>query len=168
MKINRLTLRNSESKIFEEDIDFTGFEFDQYHIRNVPECHVVATATDAGETLIVDVKIKTKVIAACAYTLEDVELKYNIKDVLYFSDNEEDSESCFYEPNPIIDLDPYILGIIFSEVPVKVVKKGAKLPDSGKGYRVITEDELLKEKSERVDPRWAALDSIVLDDEENK
>ena len=44
------------------------------------------------------------------------------------------------------------------------MKKGAKLPTNGNGYRVLSEDEYNKEQEEKVDPRWAALDDINLED----
>ena len=46
-----------------------------------------------------------------------------------------------------IDMDNYFLGYVIASVPHNAHKKGAKLPSEGKGYRVLTEDELLKERS---------------------
>ena len=61
-----------------------------------------------------------------------------------------------------IEVDEYILDLIIAEVPMKIVKKGAKLPSSGEGYRVLSEDEYNKEQEQKTDSRWAALDDIEL------
>ena len=44
--------------------------------------------------------------------------------------------------------------------PIKIVKKGAKIPENGKGYRVITEDDYEQEKSKKVDHRFDILDTV--------
>ena len=83
------------------------------------------------------------------------------KDDLEFTDNEED-DGCYLAHGPLIDLDEYILGILLANVPVRIVKKGAKLPGDGQDYRVISEDQYVKEKENSVDHRWDALDNLEL------
>ena len=95
--------------------------------------------------------------------MEDVNLDINAKDDLEFTDNEED-DGCYLAQGPLIDLDEYILGILLANVPVRIVKKGAKLPDSGNGYRVLTQDEYQKEKENTQDPRWDALNDLEFDE----
>ena len=63
------------------------------------------------------------------------------KDNFYFSSEVTGSEECFFEPGNEIDLDPHILALILAEVPHNIVKKGAKRPSSGEGYRVLSEEE---------------------------
>ena len=64
-----------------------------------------------------------------------------------------------------IDLDPYILALILAEVPHTVTKKGAELPKSGSGYRVLSEEELLKEKSTKKNSAFDILDTIEFDED---
>ena len=162
MKINRALLTNGVAKSFEETIDFSTVQFDQNHIKSIPSCVVKAVATDYESILRIVVEINALVIGVCSYSLEDVELKFKINDELNFTDDEEDEDN-YYAKDNIIDLDEYILGILLANVPMKIVKKGAKLPKAEEGYRVLTEDEYLKEESEKVDSRWAKLDDIDLD-----
>ena len=164
MKINRALLTYGVSKTFEESIDFSKAELNPTHIRKIANCDVVAEATDYDSLLYVKLKIKSTVIGVCSYTLEDVELKLNIEDDLTFSDNKDDEDSYYCKDN-IIDLDEYVLGILLANVPVKIVKKGAKLPENGKGYRVLTQDEYDKEKKNNVDHRWDKLDEVELEDD---
>ena len=109
-----------------------------------------------------EASVEAKVIGVCAYTLEDVELKLKFKDSLEFSNEVSDDEDIFFEEKPIFSLDPYILGLIVAETPIKIVKKGAKLPQAGDGYRVLSEDEYQLEKRNKSDSRWDKLDEVKL------
>ena len=165
MKINRVLLRDGVPSVIEEEVDFSSATFDPSHIRRIDKCLVIATAVDYGELLTVSLKINATVIAVCSYSLEDVELKLKISDDITFSDDEEDVDN-YYEKGPIIDLDPYILGILLANVPVRVVKKGAKMPKNGDGFRVLSEDDYLQEQSTKKDSRWDKLDSVEISDDD--
>ena len=164
MKINRYLFQNKDY-VIEEDIDFSSETFDPTHIRGVSNTHVKVTGFDYDDYLILNIKIESDVIGVCSYSLEDVPLKVDISTSLTFTylDEEEDT---IHIDGPIFELDPYILDLIVAEVPLTLVKKGAKLPSSGDGYRVLTEDEYNKEQEQKTDPRWAALDNIDIDDDE--
>lgn len=162
MKLNRQILPLNKPVNSEDDINYSSYDFDPNYIRGIPECHVELESTQYEDTLRVYAKVKAKVIAVCAYTMEDVELKINVEDELSFTDDPED-ESQNYEPGNFIEMDDYILALILSKVPAKVVKKGAKLPENGNGYRVLTEAELAKERETKTDSRWDALDNLDLD-----
>ena len=161
MKINRALLTNGVAKSFEEAIDFSHIEFDKNHIRSIQDCNVKAVATDYEPILCIDVEISALVIGVCSYSLEDVEIPLKIKDQLVFTDDESDEDNYYVKDN-IVDLDEYILGILLANVPVKIVKKGAKLPSDGNNYRVISEDQYQKEKENSHDSRWDVLDNLEL------
>ena len=161
MKINRALLTNGVAKSFEEAIDFSHIEFDKNHIRSIQDCNVKAVATDYESILCIDVEISALVIGVCSYSLEDVEIPLKIKDQLVFTDDESDEDNYYVKDN-IVDLDEYILGILLANVPVKIVKKGAKLPSDGNNYRVISEDQYQKEKENSHDSRWDVLDNLEL------
>lgn len=161
MKINRYLFQNKDYSL-EEDLDFSSFSFDPTHIRGVNNTHVKVTGVDYDDYLILNIKINSDVIGVCSYTLEDIPLKIDINTSLTFSFLEEDEDVIHIE-SPIFDLDPYILDLIISEVPLTLVKKGAKLPSSGEGYRVLSEDQYEEEQKNKVDSRWSALDDIELD-----
>ncbi|MFA6675793.1 MAG: hypothetical protein WCS49_02845, partial [Bacilli bacterium] len=80
---------------------------------------------------------------------------------------DENDESAFYEPDNIFVIDEYILGLILAAVPSKVVNKGEKLPSDGSDYRIISEEDFLKEKKEKRDPRWQKLDSVKINNDDN-
>ena len=161
MKINRYQFQNKNYQI-EDDIDFSNVTFDPTHIRGISNTHVTVTGNDYDDYLVLIIKIKADVIGVCSYTLEDIPLKIDISTSLSFSFLEED-EDVIHIDSPIFELDQYILDLIVAEVPLTLVKKGAKLPSSGDGYRVLSEDEYNKEQENKKDSRWSALDDIELD-----
>ena len=164
MKINRVTLDYGIGQTFEEDIDFSKIELDPTHIRSIDFCHAKVVATDYETILRIAIHIDAKVIGVCSYTLEDVELELKIDDEINFTDDEND-EDCYYQKSPIIDMDEYILGILLANVPVRIIKKGAKLPSDGQGYRVLHQEDYEKEKENTTDPRWDKLDSVKISDD---
>ena len=161
MQISRFNFQNNVLEL-EDEIDFSNAELDQNHIRKIENTHVKVLAHEYEDLLVMDVNVETDIIGVCSYTLEDVPLHLKFKDSLEFSNEVEDDDDIFYEPKPIFELDPYILGLIIASTPTKIVKKGAKLPSSGSGYRVLSEDEYNSEKKKKVDPRWSKLDDIEL------
>lgn len=160
MKINRYLFQN-KNYVVEDDIIFGCESFDPSHIKEVKDTHVKVSGQDYEDLLVLTVEVNSTVIGVCSYTLEDVVIPIKIKDTLTFSFDMED-EDVIKIDSPIFDIDPYILSLIVSEVPLKIVKKGAKLPTSGDGYRVLSEDEYNKEQENKVDDRWSKLDDIEL------
>lgn len=161
MKINRYLFKNKDY-VIEDDIDFSNVQLDPTHIRKINNTHVKISGIDYEDYLILDIEIKTEVIGVCSYTLDDVPLKLNFKSTLSFTYDKEDEENIIID-GPIFDIDEYVLSLIISEVPLKLVKKGAKLPSSGMGYRVMSEDEYNKEAETKKDNRWNKLDELDLE-----
>lgn len=161
MKINRALLKEGVKTHYSEDIDFSDFVGDLNHCKSIPSCHVEVDAIEVNDLLLVDINGIADAVTSCKYTLEDVPVKVKFSDNMTFSSDEED-DSSYFEAGNEIDLKPYILGLILDKVPHTAVKKGAQKPANGNGYRILTEEELQKEKSTKTDPRWAKLDEIKL------
>ena len=159
MKINRALLTEGKKQHFSEDIDFSDFVGDSNHCKAILSCHVELDALDLNDLLLITLNGVAEVVTTCKYTLEDINLKETFKEEFTISSNQEDDSSYFEESNEI-DLKPYILAFILDKVPHTAIKKGATKQKDGVGYRILTEEELEKEKSEKSDPRWAKLDEI--------
>lgn len=166
MRINRQILPLEKEIFLSEDIDFSAMKFDQNFLRRITFCHVEAKACQYHDLLRIIVNVKANVVAVSAYSLKDVKLPLKLRDELIFSDDEND-ESAFYEPDNVFVIDEYILGLILAAVPSKVVNKGEKLPSDGSDYRIISEEDFLKEKKEKRDPRWQKLDSVKINNDDN-
>lgn len=164
MTINRAILPVNKAETFNEDVDFSQLSLDENHVKKIEKCQVQVNATEYEDVLLCEISGEAKVIASCSYTLEDVPLTVRFHEKFYFSDEDDGSDNCYFEPNVNIDLDPYILALILAEVPHNIVKKGASLPKSGEGYRVISEEEYLEEKKHKKSNAFAALDAIEFDE----
>lgn len=164
MKVNWVALPLEKETIMEEDIDFSHESFDPNFLRQITCCHAKAKLTRFMETLRVVLSVKASVIAVCAYSLEDVPLNLNLREELDFTRDKEDEENIYLSRNNFT-LDEYVLDLILTSIPPKVIKKGASLPESGKGYRVLSEEDFLKEREEKKDPRWEKLDSVKINDD---
>ena len=164
MKIIKAKLPLGKTINTVEPISFPEEIYTDNHIRHIEDTEINLSSTMYESFVRAVVDFKVKVIVACAYTLEDVPLDLHIHDELIFTEDENDEED-YYEPGPTIVLDDYILGLILARVPIKVVKKGAKLPEGGDSYRVIDEDSLNEERMNRKDERWNVLDQIEFDED---
>lgn len=125
--------------------------------------HAEVELLSRGELVHATFRIQTELTLECAYSLEPVPFPISMEEELdfaYGSEEENSDEQIFYVEKDMVDLDDYILGLIITEIPMKVVKKGAKLPKNGQGYEVISEDEYYQRKEEKVDPRFAKLDEF--------
>ncbi|NLB48237.1 MAG: DUF177 domain-containing protein [Erysipelotrichia bacterium] len=167
MKINRSTLPIQKDLKIKGTIDFSTYPLDGHHIRQITRCEVVGVLHEFEDVLRCKVNGFAEVIAPCSYTLDDVALKVKFKEEFFFSADENCSKHMDYEAGDIIDLGPYVLALICAAVPHNLVKPGAKLPSSGKGYRVLTEDDFLLERSKKSNPAFAILDELLPADEDD-
>ena len=60
-------------------------------------------------------------------------------------------------------MNPYLFSLIIASVPDKVVGKDEKLPESGHGYRILSEEDFYEEKSENKKSPFDVLDDLELD-----
>ena len=163
MKIDLRNYEIGKHYSLDLDLDFTNHEFsNNYRIRRINTCHVNLDIVVFEYITNIKLNMTGEVIGACSYTNEDVLVPYRCKENMSFS-SDPDSTADYYEPNQTFDLDPYILALIDASVPLNIVKKGAKLPNSGSAYQVLSEEEYLKQKKSKGDSRWAALDELDLD-----
>ena len=165
MKLNRAILPANKPETFDEEIDFSSLKPDENHVKRIDKCLVKVIATEFGDVLQCSITGNADVIASCSYTLEDVPLHVDFKETLYFSSEVMGSQECYYEPGVEIDLNPHILALILAEVPHNITKSGASLPKSGNGYRVLSEEDFEKERKNKGNSAFDALDAIEFDEE---
>lgn len=127
---------------------------------------VEAEVRGLGDIYEAQVTVDADVVLECAYTLEPIDYHLHFRDVITFSDVETEDEDMMYVPGNEIELDPFIFGLLMVEIPTKIIKKGAKPPQSGEGYRVLSEKAFLSERNQKTDPRFDILDSLDFDEEE--
>lgn len=164
MKINIKNLPYDRSEKFFETIDFSRETFNPYMCRGIFDTEVSGEISLFEDIVRVTCLIKTKVIAVCSYTLEDVTLSLSEEEEFNFTKNKEDEDNIYFEGN-IIDFDKYIRDTILASIPTKVIKEGAKKPQDGSFYKVLDEDELKEESSNSKSSPFDKLDSLFDDDD---
>ena len=143
--------------ILKEEIEYSLEQYSHvFSLNKIKKVDVEAKCSNYGDIIEIAFKIKANLVLQCSYTLEDVDYFMDTDEVLEFSFEPMNEEIIVLEGNEI-DLDEHVLSIIIGNIPLRVIKKGAKLPNVD-GVRVLTEDELEEEKKNSLDPRLAALD----------
>lgn len=153
-----------KSQTISEEIDISTIDITNlFSLVKVESCQVEATIKKLGNLFEVHLKGVAKVILECAYSLEHFPKTLRFSDDLLFSRFEEEIDDLIVVPNGNYDLTDHIHALIRLAVPLRAIKKGAKLP-SGDGYRVYSEDDREMQAQASAD-RWAELDNFF-DDEE--
>lgn len=163
MKIDLRKYQPGKHYFLEDDVDFSSHVFAaNYRIRAIKKCHIKIDLVIFEEIINLSIKMDGTVIGACSYTNEDVPLNYHVKENMSFSPNE--GEADYLEEGDIIDLDLYLYSLIDNAIPLNIIKKGAKLPNSGLGYEVISEEDYLNKKKNKDSSPWDKLNELDLDD----
>ena len=166
MKIEVSKLSYTKETTLSEEIVFDAEKFPPcFPLLEVKKAVVDANVRRYEEFIYASVKIKANVILQCSYTLKPFETVINTIEEMHFASgaDEDDEDIIIYKGNSI-ELDKYIYDAISASIPPSPKAPGAKLPESGKDYRVISYDDFKKEKEEKVDPRFAKLDELEFDD----
>ena len=166
MKIEVSKLSYTKETILKEDLSFDVAKYPPcLPLIEVKKAEVDANVRRYEEFIYVSLKIKANVILQCSYTLKPFETTLNTVEEMHFASaaDEDDEDLIIYKGNSI-ELDKYIYDAISASIPPSPKAPGAKLPNSGKDYRVMSYDEFEKEKEEKVDPRFAKLDELEFDD----
>ncbi len=162
MKLELFRYENNKTYDISEELDVSKFSFpNNYKILKIDHCLVNLKVTRFDLLSRVRVHLEGSLTAICSRSGKPFEFKFKTNEEMSFSNNENDVAS-YYEPNDVIDLDPYLIGIIDNLVPINVIKPGEDKPIDGNGYRVLTEEELNKERGNKHDTRWDILDDIEL------
>ena len=158
MKVLISDIKKEEAPlILKEEIKYLPEQYSHvFSLNEIKKVEVEAKCSNYGDIIEVEFKIKADLVLQCSYTLEDVDYLMDTEETLEFSFEPINEEIIVITGNEI-DLDEHVLSIIIGNIPLRVIKKGAKLP-SVEGVRVLTEDELEEERKNTLDPRLSALD----------
>lgn len=158
MKFNKSAITPREMKVLEEVISFKDVKKPLLGLNNI---HVKATIFSDNHLINVAFEINGIAQVECAYTLEAVDYPLSFTESIDISEDENNLDAYYIKENTVY-LDPIILDLIMGEIPTRVIKKGAKLPKEGEGYRVLSEDELKKQKEEEYNPAFDKLKDLDL------
>lgn len=153
MKFNINQLINKQL-FLKEKIDFTDVDLSsRYSLKAINDLNAEATISMTGDLVHVTLFIEAQVLLECAYTLDIFPDTLSFEEELFFTDDEEEeNEDIYFERGPMIDLDPYIIGLLLASIPLRVIKPGATLPEGNDVYEVISEDEYNENMKKRPTP----------------
>lgn len=165
MKFNRDEmdkLTSSRLNIDEDiDIDFSSL-YNPNRLIAIREVFAVGSVYYNKYTtqLVTDLTISGIMTVPCAITLEpfDIEFDAKIGEVFFFEKSEDTMDESFeLVEEDDLDLTPYIVSAVISEVPLKAINPNLEEYPKGNGWQVMTEEEYTKIKSQEIDPRLAKL-----------
>jgi uncharacterized protein len=119
------------------------------------------------EVAIVSLKVKGTLVLKSTRSLKPVDYDFDEEDELTFSfsnDEELTDEDIIALDNDEISLHEHFVSLIVSSIPYKVVGKDEPESIKGDNWEVLSEDEYSKRKENDIDPRFAALADLDLDD----
>lgn len=131
---------------------------------SVESCHAELKAQRFEEFIYVNLSIKAKVVLQCSYTLKNFETTIEGSDELHFAPSKDEDEDCIEYKGTSIEMDHYIFNLLSASIPLSPKAPNAIAPKSGKGYRVLSEEEFLKEKEEQGNSQFDALKDLEFDD----
>lgn len=166
MKIDVSKLNYSKETSFSEEVTFDKEKF-AFHIPllEIKSAKVKANVSHYDDFIYISLNIDAILVLQCSYSLKPFEYKLKENDELHFATIKEDGDDdiIIYKGN-FIELDEHIFDIISSSIPMSPKAPDAKLPNSGKDYRVLSDEELKKEKENSTDPRFDKLKDLEFDD----
>ena len=165
MRIDVLKLPYTKVETMSEDMSFDPEVFVCHNpLVNVLSCHVELKAQRFEEFIYVNVYLKAKVILQCSYSLQNFETEITGSDELHFAPSRDEDDDCIEYKGTSIEMDQYIFNLLSASVPISPKAPNAKAPKSGNGYRVLSEDDFLKEKEEEGNSQFDALKDLEFDE----
>ena len=166
IKIDVTKLSYTKESTLDEDVNFDPETYKCYPpLLEVKKCHVQIKVRRYEQFIYMILNIKADVVLQCSYTLKPFDSKIKTNEELHFANRVEEGDDDLIEfRGNYIELDKYIFDSLSASIPPSPKAPGASLPKGGKDYRVISSDDYLKEKEEKIDPRFAALDDLEFDD----
>lgn len=148
--------------LFEEKISFDSFLINKLSgVKKIENVLVSGKLKyiDSISQCIIDFEVTGVMKMQCAISNEDVDFEFSDQDSISFTFNyKEESDELIYAKGNIIDLIPYIWQLIVVNVPLRVVKEGAKLKNlSGKNWKIGENREKKEEVEKPIDPRLESL-----------
>lgn len=142
---------------FGQDTLFVSYPL-SYPVFEVKKCHYDVKVTRVGDYVVASYDIKATLLVADSRDNVPFSKTFAVKEDVDILEEEDTAGEGFVVSGNEIDLEELALRLLISALPIRLVRsKKASLPKSGKGYRVISEDDYAKEKEEAGDPRLAVL-----------
>ena len=114
---------------------------------------------DSISQCLVELTVKGIMKMKCSISNDDVDYQFEDTDSISFSFEKGDDDSEIYlAKGNVVDLSPFIWQLIVVNVPLKVIKDGAKLTNiKGKNWKIGDFEEKNEQDERPIDPRLESL-----------
>ena len=159
--VSQMSYDEDNEILIEDSVTFDKNIFEGTDIRALSEVKVKGKISlEEGPTYSVILNAVGEMTLPCSISLEDVIYPFNIEIGEIIDPNDEESEDYLKIIDNTIDIMPIIWQNIVVEIPMKVVSPDlANVKLEGDGWKLLTEEEKMKE----LDPRFDKLRDLLDD-----
>lgn len=153
---------HSEPFYFDKTVDVSELKDNKVtEIRWIDKVNVAGLCTIEEDEYLFNFSIKGDIKLPCARTLVDVpySVDLNVTEIFTEQQVEEDDDELHQIIGEVIDLKPSILENILLHIPYRVFSN-EKVLDEGKGWSYFTEEEKQAADDEKIDPRFAKVQEL--------
>jgi uncharacterized metal-binding protein YceD (DUF177 family) len=162
-KLAKASIIKGRSLSFSSSPSFEGYPL-SYPIHKVEKCHYDVTILKTGDYAEATFHITAKLLVEDSRDAALFHKSLEIKESADILDEEDNAGEGLIVNGSEIDLDELALRLIVSSLPIKLTRDESPLPKSGKGFRVLSEDEYQKEKQEQGNPAFDSLKDFKVND----
>lgn len=142
--------------------------FDENDLKEYPRIRKVLSVKADGKGeydvsdghLYLNLKITGEIVVPCDVTWDDVILPYDIDEDVELVFGNSDDPDVYPVNSNVLDTDPVVLRLIYQDIPLKVVRDGILDYPKGDGWEVIREEDYVRSKENKTDPRMEKLKEL--------
>ena len=156
-KLAKASIVKGRTLSFSQDTVFSGYPL-HYPVLGVKKCHYDVKITRLGDYAVAAYQIKATLLVADSRDNVPFSKAFSVTEDVDLLEEEDTTGEGYLVSGSEIDLEELALRVLASALPIRLLRSGqVSLPQSGKGYRVLSEEEYAQEKEENGDPRLASL-----------
>lgn len=157
MKIEKKSILPKIGLTINQKLDYEGFDFsNSYPVVNCQDFFLEGTLKKEKDYIKASFSLKGTATLLDSYTNEAFDKNIELIEDFDILENEDQVGEGYIEEGLEIDLESLCLKLLKTSLPIKVLKPGSKLPESGEGYRVYHDQEA-KEVDGGYNPAFDAL-----------
>ena len=153
-KLSKASILPNRQLVFRNETTFSEYKL-PYPILSVKKCAYEVKISKFGDYAEAAYSIKALLRVEDSRDAVAFDKRVEFQEKVDLLDEEDSAGEGFIVSGGEIDLDELALRLIVSFLPIRLVRPSAVLPKSGKGYRVLSEEEKAKEDRERPNPVFA-------------
>ena len=163
MKIHRNLITPAKGASFDEDVDLSDLDYARFpSLKGLSDVHAEGEFyRDEDENLMVALRVSGVATLSDSRTSEIYDDPFDFEDEFQLLKDVAEEGEGYVFPENVIELHDVVFCAIHSYLPICPHKPGSKLPSSGEGYSILTEDEV--KPLENTSP-FAALDDYDVED----